>query len=186
MPKLARQCPRHAAADERLPHRMLTERLELRPAVEADRTQMVPMWQDASFMEFSGGVMSAVEAEARFDRLVSFAAEVPFAKQPVIERSTGRIIGYSGVDTADFEGQTWLEYGYRLIPEARAKGYATEAAQGLLALAEQTVTEPTTILAIIDPRNEPSQNVARKLGFAWWKIGFINGYWDSLWRLRLG
>ena len=141
-------------------------------------------------MEFSGGVMSRSEAETRFDRLVSFAAEVPFAKQPVIERSSGRIVGYSGVDTAEFEGQTWLEYGYRLLPSARGKGYATEAALALLALAEQTVTEqtvtePTTILAIIDPRNEPSQNVARKLGFTWWKVGFINGYWDGLWRLRI-
>lgn len=164
---------------------MLTERLELRPAIEADREAMVPMWQSDAFMEYSDGVMSRSEADARFDRLVSFAAEVPFAKQPVIERATGRILGYSGVDTAEFEGQTWLEYGYRLMPHARGKGYATEAARALLGLAERTVTEPTTILAIIDPRNEPSQNVARKAGFAWWKIGFINGYWDGLWRIQV-
>ncbi len=147
---------------------------------------MVPMWMDSAFMEFSGGVMTQAEANARFDRLVSFADEVPFAKQPVIERSSGRIVGYSGVDTAEFEGQTWLEYGYRLGPSARGNGYATEAAAALLGLAERSVTEPTTVLAIIDPRNEPSQNVARKLGFDWWKIGFINGYWDGLWRRTVG
>ena len=165
---------------------MLTDRLELRPATEDDRGEMVPMWMDVAFMEFSGGVMTEAEAHARFDRLVSFADEVPFAKQPVIERGTGRIVGYSGVDTAEFEGQTWLEYGYRLIPSARGNGYATEAAKALLGLAERSVAEPTTILAIIDPRNEPSQNVARKLGFAWWQIGFINGYWDGLWRRTVG
>ena len=54
--------------------------------------------------------------------------ELTFAKQPVIERATGTIVGYAGVNWFDFEGERRLEFGWRLVPEARGKGYATEAA----------------------------------------------------------
>ena len=38
-------------------------------------------------------------------------------------------MGYTGVDYIDFEGRTWLEWGYRPVPECRGLGYATEAGQ---------------------------------------------------------
>ena len=41
------------------------------------------------------------------------------------------------------------------------------------------------ILPMIDPRNAPSQNVARKLGFAFWKQAVVNGYLDDIFRLEL-
>jgi RimJ/RimL family protein N-acetyltransferase len=41
------------------------------------------------------------------------------------------------------------------------------------------------ILAMIDPRNVSSQNVAHKVGFRFWKEAVINGYLDRLYRLRM-
>ena len=57
------------------------------------------LFTDPSFMVFAG-VLSVAEAHRRFDHMLAIAAELPFAKQPVVERSTGRIVGYSGVDLA--------------------------------------------------------------------------------------
>lgn len=101
---------------------MITARLEIRPPVEADRERFVRLFCDPDFMVFSGGVLERGVADDRFDRMLIRAAELPFAKQPVIERSTGRIIGYSGADRFDFEGRSRLEYGYRLVPESRNLG----------------------------------------------------------------
>ena len=76
-------------------------------------------------------------------------------------------MGYTGVDYIDFEGKTWLEWGYRLVPEYRGRGYATEASQALLAKAHQTYAGE--LLAIIAPENLASRSVCHKLGFTFWK-----------------
>lgn len=162
---------------------MLTARLEIRPPVEADRTSFVRLFCDEEFMVFSDGVLDYEAANRRFDQMLARANELAFAKQPVIERATDQIIGYSGVDRFELEGQSRLEYGYRLVPEARGRGYATEAARALLSAAASTYTGE--ILAIIDPTNHASQNVARKLGFIFWKQAVVNGYLDNLYRLHL-
>ena len=42
------------------------------------------------------------------------------------------------------------------------------------------------ILAMIDPRNHASQNVARKLGFTFWKEAFVDPWVDRIYRLQVG
>lgn len=84
-------------------------------------------------MVFSGGVLAQSAAQERFDVMLRNADEIPFAKQPIIERSTGQIIGYSGVAWFEFDAQRRLEFGWRLTPKTRGLGYATEAGAALLA-----------------------------------------------------
>jgi RimJ/RimL family protein N-acetyltransferase len=146
---------------------MFTARLEIRLPDEGDRERFVQLFCDRAFMVFSGGVLDDEAANLRFDQMLERAAEISFAKQPVIERSSGTVIGYSGVDRFEFEGESRLEYGYRLVPEARGRGYATEA--GLAVLAAAADTYQGEVLAFIDPANHPSRNVLRKLGFRFWK-----------------
>ena len=82
-----------------------------------------------------------------------------------------------GVDYIDFE----LEWGYRLVPECRGRGYATEASQALLAEAHQTYAGE--VLAVIAPENLASQNVCRKLGFTFWKQAPVDGDLRNLYTL---
>lgn len=161
---------------------MLTERLEIRPPIEADRDRFVALFQDPEFMVFSGGVHELDSAHARFDEMMRTVAEVPFGKQPVIERSSGIVLGYTGVAWFDFEGERRLEYGYRLVPDARGRGYATEAGTALLQLAEHDFRGE--LLAMIDPTNAASKSVIGKLGFEFWKQAEIDGYVDDLYRRR--
>jgi RimJ/RimL family protein N-acetyltransferase len=144
----------------------------------------VELFCDDDFMIFSGGVLTAEAAHARFDEMLVRGAELPFAKQPIIERPTSTIVGYAGVNWFDFEGDRRLEFGYRLTPAARGKGYATEASRAVLATADQTFTGE--ILAMIDPRNTASQNVAAKLGFVFWKQAVVDGYLVDLHRRDVG
>jgi RimJ/RimL family protein N-acetyltransferase len=41
------------------------------------------------------------------------------------------------------------------------------------------------MFALIDPRNHASQNVARKLGFQFWKLAAVMGYLDHIYRLQI-
>src|SRR3954451_2532837 len=97
---------------------IVTPRLEVRLPTESDRARFVELFCDDEFMVFSGGVLATDGAHARFDEMLVRAEEIPFAKQPVVERATGTIVGYSGVNWFDFEGKPRLEYGYRLVPAA--------------------------------------------------------------------
>lgn len=162
---------------------MLTDRLEVRAPLERDRSRFVELFCDESFMVFSAGVLDVPAANQRFNEMLVRAAEIPFAKQPIIECATGTVVGYAGVNSFQFEGETRLEFGWRLVPTARGLGYATEATKAVLELAGSTYDGE--ILAMIDPQNLPSQNVARKVGFRSWKEALIDGYLVKLYRLHV-
>jgi len=155
----------------------------VRPPREEDRDRFVALFRDPDFMVFSDGVHDLASAHARFDGMLRTAREVPFAKQPVIERTTNTIVGYSGVAWFDFEGERRLEYGYRLVPVARGRGYATEAGTALLGLAAETFRGE--LLAMVDPTNDASIRVITKLGFTFWKQAEVDGFLDNLYRLTL-
>jgi RimJ/RimL family protein N-acetyltransferase len=159
---------------------VLTDRLEVRAPTEADRPRLVALFQDPEFMVFSDGVHDLDSAHARFDRMLLTAAAIPFAKQPVIERATDTIVGYSGVAEFEFEGATRLEFGYRLVPEARGQGYATEAGRALVELAAKAFRGE--ILGMVDPTNDPSMHVIGKLGFTFWKQAELDGFVYNLYR----
>jgi len=159
---------------------VLTERLEVRPPREPDRDRFVTLFRDPAFMVFSGGVHDLPSAHARFDEMLRTSSELPFAKQPVIELATGAIVGYSGVAWFDFEGARRLEFGYRLVPDARGRGYATEASRAVVALAAGAFRGE--LLAMIDPTNTASRNVVAKLDFTLWKSAEVDGDRVNLYR----
>jgi|SRR5215469_1482096 len=161
-----------------------TARLLVRLPRESDRDRFVELFSDGEFMVFYPAVFTAEEASEQFDHMVAVCETVPFGKQPVVELSSGLVVGYTGVDYIDFEGKAWLEWGYRLVPDRRGLGYATEASQALLATAHQTYAGD--LLAIIAPENLASQNVAAKLGFTFWKQAPVDGDLRNLYTLTVG
>ena len=161
-----------------------TARLMVRIPREADRERFVEFFCNEDFMVFYPRTLTEEEANDRFDHMVMVCQAIPFGKQPVVELSSGIVVGYSGVDYIDFEGRTWLEWGYRLVPECRGLGYATEASQALLAKAQRTYTDE--LLCMIAPENVASQKVCRKLGFTFWKQAPVNGEVRNLYTLQSG
>src|SRR5580700_10073237 len=135
-------------------------------------------------MIFSSGALTAEEANKRFDHMLAMSEIIPFSKQPIVERASGIVVGYTGADYFTFEGEERLEWGYRLVPEARGVGYATEASRALLARAGETFSGE--LLAIIDPANLSSHNVCRKLGFTFLKQALVDGDVRNLYTLVIG
>ena len=129
-------------------------------------------------MVFSDAALGEDAANERFDHMSKVAQEIPFAKQPIIERASGAVIGYAGVDWFDLDGERKLEFGYRLASAYRGKGYATEASAALLASAGDG--SETDIFALIHADNEPSQRVIAKLGFDFLRVARVDGEWRNL------
>jgi RimJ/RimL family protein N-acetyltransferase len=163
---------------------LVTPRLEIRRPSEADRARFVELWSDADFMVFTSGSLTEEAAHRRFDHMIAMCEVVPFAKQPIIERATGVVIGYTGVDRFNFEDLARLEWGYRLVREARGMGYATEASRALLATAHESFSGE--LLAMVDPANHASQNVCWKLGFAFLKRASVDGELRNIYTLVIG
>ncbi len=117
-----------------------------------------------------GGALDEVEAGARFDRMLHRAELSQISKRPVVERSTGMIVGYIGADVLDVDGVVEAEFGYRLVPDVRGRGYASEAGRALLAH-----TRPERLIVVIHVDNAASIRTSEKLGFRWWKWGHVAG-----------
>jgi RimJ/RimL family protein N-acetyltransferase len=158
-----------------------TARLLVRPPRETDRSRFIELFCDEDFMVFYPGALTRKQASDRFDHMLAVCGTVPFGKQPVVELSSGTVVGYTGVDYIDFEGRIWLEWGYRLVRACRGRGYATEASRALLTRARHTYAGE--LLAIIAPENLASQNVCRKLGFAFWRQAPVEGELRNLYTL---
>jgi RimJ/RimL family protein N-acetyltransferase len=163
---------------------LVTSRLEVRPPRESDRARFVELFCNDDFMIYFGKALTDEAAHGRFDHMLAMCEVVPFAKQPIVERASGLVVGYTGVDCFHFEGEECLEWGYRLVPESRGLGYATEASQALLARAREAFSGE--LLAMIDPANHASQNVCRKLGFVFLKQAPVDGGIANFYTLAIG
>jgi RimJ/RimL family protein N-acetyltransferase len=160
-----------------------TERLLVRRPSPTDRSRFIELFCDDEFMAFSSGVLTEEQADARFEGMLARCAELRLAKQPVVERSSGVVVGYTGVEWIELEGDRWLEWGNRLVPPARGKGYATESSAALVHVA--TEEHKGDILGIIHPDHVPSRRVIRNLGFEYWRRGLVQGELQDLYRLEI-
>ncbi len=100
-------------------------------------------------------------------------AEDPAEQQWLVRAITLREEGRPMVGSAGFHGRPGrnsagnpnaLEVGYSIFPEYRGRGFATEAARGLLEWAQRE-RGIRDFVASVQPGNEPSLAVVRKLGF---------------------
>ena len=138
---------------------LVTERLLIRPFEPADLDELHAVFSDPEVMRHSGGVYSRERTAEALRTNIEMHAEEGIAFWAVVERSTGRLLGDTGLGRLGDE----IEIGWTLRRDAWGKGYATEAGRaalrhGLGALGLDYV------IATIEPGNHASVNVARKLG----------------------
>jgi RimJ/RimL family protein N-acetyltransferase len=143
-----------------------TDRLTLRPAVDADRDAIAAMNAHPRVGEWLGGVRDRVESDAFVDRVMAHEAEHGFGFWVVVERRPeARVVGMTGVWWTPPEvglGRI-VEIGWRFLPEAWGQGYATEAARAALAYGFETLRLPE-IIAFTTRTNLASQSVMRRIG----------------------
>jgi len=89
-----------------------------------------------------------------------------FSWWAIKEKASDAIVGAACLQhLANVDGAP-LEIGWRLAPAHHGKGYATEAAQAIVAFAVENVGA-TYLVAVADPENIPSQRVMQRLGMTY-------------------
>jgi RimJ/RimL family protein N-acetyltransferase len=159
----------------RLPE-LETERLLLRPPVEADAKALAPMYADAEVMRYlgDGRTLTAMETERSVLRMIEAWEADGFGLFTTLRKEDDVVVGRVGlilwdprtwqVTRAGAEGEKELEVGYTLGRPFWGLGYATEAARAARDFALQELGA-SRLIALIIYGNDASENVARKLGF---------------------
>lgn len=111
-----------------------TQRLVLRPPVEADLTDMLTLWGDARVLQHIGGPNTRDQVWARLLKYAGHWSLFGFGYWLVLDAATGVFLGEAGIafqrrdeDSGDPEAGWALTFG------AQGKGYASEALGAILA-----------------------------------------------------
>jgi len=150
-----------------------TERLIVRAYTMADLPALHGIVSQKAVMEhLPEGVMSLEGTEKALRWIIECYRQntprkiVKFSVG-VVERSTGRLIGWCGLGPLDFDGSE-IEIYYGLSASHWGRGFTTEAAGALLRYGFETIVL-TRITALVRPQNAASQRVIEKLGLIYKK-----------------
>jgi RimJ/RimL family protein N-acetyltransferase len=161
---------------------METERLILRPFTLDDAEAWLPLISLPDVIRYTGDVPATSVDEAREllrTRPLRDYAVHGYGRMAVIEKSSGRLVGFSGLKY--LEDIREVDIGYRFLPDCWGKGYATESAGVLM---EQGRREHglRRIVGMAHPDNAASIHVLEKLGLRFERL--LEPEADGL-RLRL-
>ena len=138
-----------------------TERLILRPTELGDFDGWAKFMGDAEASKFIGGPQAPSVAWRGFLQVAGAWKIQGFSMFSVVEKATGQWIGRPGPwFPLDWPG---TEVGWGIIPERQGKGFALEGSIAAMDYAADVLMW-NEIVHTIDPDNEPSKAVARRLG----------------------
>jgi RimJ/RimL family protein N-acetyltransferase len=139
-----------------------TPRLLIRALASSDVPVLMALWMDPEVTHHMGGPRDRARLEHVYEEELRLAVPPQYTLWPVVERTTGRVIGECGLIEKEVGGRQELELVYVLARDAWGQGYATEAAAAVRDAAEREGV--TRLIALIDPANPASARVARKIG----------------------
>jgi len=145
--------------------RITTARLELAPLLDSDREEFFAYRADPAVSRFQSFAPRTIDdVDAFLDRLHGVAFDTPGAwfQFAIRLRGTGELVGDLGT-RARADDPSQVEFGISLAPERQGQGLAAEA---LAALFDHLfgACGKHRVFASVDPRNEPSVALLRRLG----------------------
>jgi ribosomal-protein-alanine N-acetyltransferase len=143
--------------------RLETERLILRPFEPGDAEELHAVHADPTTFAYIGSPppSSIEETRARIERIRARLEDRISGPWAVVEKSSGRLIGDSGLQI--LEDGPEVELGYKLGREFRGRGFATEAGRAWVAYGFETLGLDR-IVAVAWPENTASWRVMEKCG----------------------
>jgi RimJ/RimL family protein N-acetyltransferase len=144
-----------------------TERLYLRTWMPGDVDEALETYGDPEVMKYTGGAPRTRETMAALiERMMAVCESGALGFWPVIEKSSGAIVGVCGINRID--GEANVEIGWMLRRSVWGKGYATEAALAVLAYARDKRIDP--VYAFVELRNARSIAMFPRLGMVFDRV----------------
>lgn len=142
-----------------------TPRLLLRHWLEEDRAPFAAMGADAEVMEHFPARLSQAESDAFVDRVGADLERRGWGLWALEELATGRFLGFTGLALPGFDAHFTpaTEIGWRLSRDAWGRGFASEAARGVLAVAFDDLELPG-VVSFTTTANVRSQSVMKRIG----------------------
>ncbi|HEX7555443.1 MAG TPA: GNAT family N-acetyltransferase [Leptolinea sp.] len=140
-----------------------TDRLLLRYMLPEDIHPLVDLWTDAGVTCFMGGPRELQSLTQNLTATANNPLAEAYDLWPLIEKTTGQVIGHCGLLEKEVDGQQEIELVYVLAKAAWGKGFATEIS---LALRDYGFHQKglSRLIALIEPENAASERVAVKAG----------------------
>ncbi len=140
-----------------------TARLKFRKVNEGDFNQWLEFFRDSSSFEHWAGKFEKPEVECKkwFARQAERYENNEGGMNALIEKGSGKLVGYSGLLVQIVDGARELEVAYSLLPAFRNNGFASEASKKCCDFAFEN-NFADSLISIISLTNTPSANVARK------------------------
>ncbi len=140
-----------------------TARLQLRPLHPTDIPALIQLWTDPMITYYMGGPRDAVKLQQGFTDDLNNPIPETYDLWPVLEISTGKLIGHCGLLDKEIAHQPEVELIYLITQSAWGQGYATEIVLALQQYAFEQL-KLSRLVALIDPNNIASEHVAIKVG----------------------
>ena len=139
-----------------------TKRLTIRLLAEPDVPVLASIWSDPQVTHYMGGPRVFEELCSGFTQ--DLLTKPPkFDLWPVVERSSGIVIGHCGLLPKTVDGGDEVELVYVIAAAFWGRGYATEAAMAIRDCAFRSLGA-ARLVSLIDPLNRASEKVAEKVG----------------------
>lgn len=153
---------------------LTTQRLILREMSSADLDDIAALLGDEFVMRYYPRPKTRSEAQDWIDWNQGLYRDHGFGLWTVMLRSTGEFVGDCGLTLQRVDDTEEIEVGYHVRADLQGNGYATEAASAARDFARDRLGLHR-LIAIINPANEPSQGVARKIGLKPEKQSTVHG-----------
>ena len=141
----------------------MTSRLALSEMADTDLDDMAALLGDEDVMSYYPRPYSRAESQDWIAWNQRNYHDHGFGLWTLTLRSTGEFVGDCGLTFQHVDGARELEVGYHVSGRMQGQGYATEAAAAARDFARD-VLGFRRLIAVINPRNIPSQRVAVKIG----------------------
>jgi RimJ/RimL family protein N-acetyltransferase len=149
---------------------METKRLILRPFTLDDAEAWLPLVSLPEIIRYTGDTPATSVAQAREllrTRPLRDYAVHGYGRLAVVEKSSGRLVGFSGFKYVDDLQD--VDIGYRFLPDCWGKGYATESAEALMEQGRR-LHGFRRIVGTVHPDNPASGRVLEKLGLRYERL----------------
>ncbi|NER15225.1 GNAT family N-acetyltransferase [Leptobacterium flavescens] len=162
-----------------------TERLYFRNVDVSQFEQWLPFHQDPRSSEHWIADMEAPEIECKkwFKKQDFRYKNDMGGMNALIEKKSGKLVGYCGLLVQSVDGQTELEIGYSILPEFWKRGFASEAARKCRDTAFK-MEYTDSLISIISLSNTGSAKVALNNGMQIEKTTIYNENRVNIFRIH--